>query len=327
VAAGPQLSKPTGQETRQTEKAACCRRVTADPQDPHRLRHRRPRTAREVIRNRPWRRTVGRGRNVGEIGISLSAVARNPPGRQVWAKIGSPDEPSPSGNPRFARSSFGKTNPICEPVSKPRKLAEQVGLFDVHPEADLVAGAVLEWRSWQGGPDERVPSGPVHDRVLERGEATTAVYPLGCAQAPCPSNFMVRRALFDAVGGFEESFRGPMQMYEDQAFLSKAYLAGRPYFCDHLWVKYRIHDQSCMAMYKPGHYDQTRRRFLQWLSGYLKETRVRSPRIWMALWRAELPYRNPRLHAVVQNSFVRKLYHGLGRGLRVFRQGAAAGRS
>ena len=170
-------------------------------------------------------------------------------------------------------------------------------------------------------------TGPVRDLVLERGEATTAVYPLGYVKAPCPSNFMVRRALFDTVGGFEESFRGPMQMYEDQAFLSKAYLAGRPYFCDRLWVKYRIHDQSCMAMYKSEHYDQTRRQFLQWLRGYLKRTHVGSPRIWMALWRAELPYRNPRLHAFVQNAFVRKLYHGLGRGVRNFRRGAAAGPS
>ena len=135
---------------------------------------------------------------------------------------------------------------------------------------------------------------------------------------------MVRRSLFDTVGGFEESFRGPMQMYEDQAFLSKAYLAGRPYFCDHLWVKYRIHDQSCMAMFKSEHYDQTRRQFLQWLRSYLKRKHVGSTRIWMALWRAELPYRNPRLHAFVQKAFVRKLYHSLGRGVRNFRRGAAA---
>ncbi len=211
----------------------------------------------------------------------------------------------------------------ADDVWEPHKLVEQVALFDAHPEADLAAGAELEWRSWQGGFDKRLSSGPVRDIVLERGEATTAVYPLGRAKAPCPSNFMVRRALFDAVGGFEESFRGPMQMYEDQAFLSKAYLAGRPYFCDRLWVKYRIHDQSCMAIYKPGHYDQTRRRFLQWLGGYLKRTHVRSPRIWVALWWAELPYRNPTLYTFVQNAFVRKLYRGLGRGLRVLRQGVA----
>jgi hypothetical protein len=80
-------------------------------------------------------------------------------------------------------------------------------------------------------------------------------------------------------------------------------------------------------MYKSDHYDQTRRRFLQWLRGYLKRTHFGSPRIWIAVWRAELPYRNPRLHAVVQNAFVRKLYRGLARGLRVFRQGAGAGRS
>jgi glycosyltransferase involved in cell wall biosynthesis len=209
----------------------------------------------------------------------------------------------------------------------PCKLAEQVGLFDAHPEAGLAAGAELEWRSWLGGLDKRLSTGRAHNLVLRRGQATTAVYPLGYAKAPCPSNFMVRRALFNTVGGFEESFRGPMQMYEDQAFLAKAYLTGRPYFCDRLWVKYRIHDQSCMATYKSDHYDQTRQRFLQWLRGYLKTTHVRNLEIWMALWWAELPYRNPRLHAFVQNPFVRKLYHGLWRAVRSFRRGVAAGHS
>ena len=181
-----------------------------------------------------------------------------------------------------------------------------------------MAGAEVEWRSWRGGPDRRVASGAVHDLVLERGQATTSVYPLGRAKAPCPSNFMVRRALFDAVGGFEESFTGPLQMYEDQAFLSKAYLSGRPYFCDRLWVKYRIHDKSCMAVHKSGHYDRTRRHFLRWLRRYLKRTRVVSPRVWLALWRAELPYRSPRLH-----TFGRGLYRPLRRTLRVLKQSAA----
>jgi hypothetical protein len=107
-------------------------------------------------------------------------------------------------------------------------------------------------------------------------------------------------------------------MYEDQAFLSKAYLSGRPYFCDRLWVKYRIHDKSCMAVYGSGHYDQTRRHFLQWLRGYLKRTRVVSPRVWLALWRAELPYRSPRLQ-----TFGRRLYRPLRRALRVLKQSPA----
>jgi hypothetical protein len=47
----------------------------------------------------------------------------------------------------------------------------------------------------------------------------------------------------------------------------------------------------------------------------------------MAVWRAELPYRNPRLYAFVQNAFVRKLYYRLGRGLRVLKQGTAGGPS
>jgi len=49
-------------------------------------------------------------------------------------------------------------------------------------------------------------------------------YPLGHGPAPCPSDLIVKRSVVQHVGGFEESFVGPFQMYEDQAFLSKVYL-------------------------------------------------------------------------------------------------------
>jgi glycosyltransferase involved in cell wall biosynthesis len=181
------------------------------------------------------------------------------------------------------------------------KLAEQVAVFDAHPEVDLAAGAAREWRSWEGGPDKIIRSGHRWNVPLSPGEATLALYPLGAAPAPAPSNLMVRRRLFEAVGGFEAAYRGPMQLYEDQAFLAKAYLAGGVYFADRLWLNYRVHDQSCMAVnLRAGNYDKVRRRFLRWLAAYLHRRKITDTRIWSALWRAEFKYRRPRIHAAAR---------------------------
>lgn len=181
------------------------------------------------------------------------------------------------------------------------KLAEQVSIFEDHPAVDLAAGAAREWRSWEGGPDKIIQSGHRWNVPISPGEATLALYPLGAAQAPAPSNFMVRRKLFEAVGGFEAAYRGPMQLYEDQAFLAKAYLAGGLYFSDRLWLNYRVHDQSCMVVNKSaGNYDKVRRRFLRWLGAYLRRQRITDTRIWSALWLAEFKYRRPRVHAAAR---------------------------
>ena len=115
------------------------------------------------------------------------------------------------------------------------------------PEVDASCGSVNYWRSWVGGEDELIPTGHALGRPIAPPEAILALYPLGAADAPCPSDLMVRRAAALALGGFEESFTGALQMYEDQAFLAKLYLERTIYFDERCWLDYRRHDASCVA--------------------------------------------------------------------------------
>ena len=50
-------------------------------------------------------------------------------------------------------------------------------------------------------------------------------HPFGGYGAPCPCSFLLRRWAFEQIGGFDERFNpSSFQLYEDVAFLSKAYL-------------------------------------------------------------------------------------------------------
>ena len=152
------------------------------------------------------------------------------------------------------------------------KLAEQTAIFDRFPQVDASCGSVNYWRSWAGGEDQVVRTGHVQNRAVEPPEAILALYPLGNAAAPCPSDLMVRRATALALGGFEESFTGSLQMYEDQAFLAKLYLEVIIYFDERCWLDYRRHDASCVAtVSRDGRYHEVRRHFLEWLAAYLSD--------------------------------------------------------
>ena len=112
-----------------------------------------------------------------------------------------------------------------------------VAVMDAHPEIGMVCGAARYWRSWNGGNDTVVHSGHVSNRVVHPPDAALALYPLGRAASPCPSDLLVRRDLVMALGGFEEHFTGVRQLYEDQGFLAKLYLAAPVYFSDRVWIR------------------------------------------------------------------------------------------
>jgi glycosyltransferase involved in cell wall biosynthesis len=191
------------------------------------------------------------------------------------------------------------------------KLADQVAIFDRHPQVDACCGAVNYWRSWAGGRDELVRTGHIQSRPIKPPEASFAAYPLGKAAAPCPSDLIVRRATALALGGFEESFTGPLQMYEDQAFLAKLYLQRIVYFDSRCWLDYRRHDATCSAeVVRSGLYDEVRKHFLEWLETYLgKHPELRHPRVTAALNRALFPYRHPRVGPSLRaaGKFLRKI--------------------
>ena len=151
-----------------------------------------------------------------------------------------------------------------------RKLAHQAALFAQHSELGLVGGAAIYWDSWEGGEDWLVVAGHKMDSIVPRGEANLLTYPLGKAQAPCPSTLMVRRTLIDRIGGFEEEFHGPLQLYEDQAFLAKCYIEAPVYFASETYCHYRQHDESIVAsVVGSGRYDEVRSYFLNWFEAYL----------------------------------------------------------
>jgi glycosyltransferase involved in cell wall biosynthesis len=151
------------------------------------------------------------------------------------------------------------------------KMREQVALLDSHPDVGIVCGVVTYWSSWEGGEDRPVATGGRRDAISAPPATSLALYPLGSADAPCPSDVMIRRSLLDAVGGFEEHFTGPLQMYEDQAFFAKAYLVSSVYFSGRAWLDYRIHGDSCVAdVLRTGRYPAVRGYFLDWFSAYVE---------------------------------------------------------
>ena len=191
------------------------------------------------------------------------------------------------------------------------KLSEQVALLDRMPGVDAVCGAVNFWSSHNGGEDRIVPTGHVQNRPVGPPEALLKVYPLGKADPPCPSDLLMRRSVVDAIGGFEEGFTGPLQLYEDQAFLAKFFLEGTIVFSDRVWLDYRLHDDSCTAtVVRDGLGPSVRGRCLEWFDSYVRNSRYKySPSVRLALFRALRPYRHPHLTSVGRRarSWVRRV--------------------
>lgn len=150
------------------------------------------------------------------------------------------------------------------------KLAEQMAIMDRHPSVGLLAGATRYWRSWDGGEDHVEPVGAVQDQVIHPPAALLSTYPLGGAEAPAPSSWVVSAAAIARVGGFEEVFRGDYGFYEDQAFMAKIYLHEPVYFSSRCWLDYRQHGASALTVGRnEGRYEKVRAFFLAWFDGYL----------------------------------------------------------
>ena len=155
---------------------------------------------------------------------------------------------------------------------RPGKLAEQVALLDRMPDVGMVCGVVNYWSSWDGGVDRLVPTGSRRDVVLRPSHTSLALYPLGSGDSPCPSDLMVRRALVEDIGGFEDGFTDDTTvLYEDQGFFAKIFLRTPVYFSSRTWLDYRQHADSCVAGIAPSdRYRESRRHFLDWFAGYLE---------------------------------------------------------
>jgi len=177
----------------------------------------------------------------------------------------------------------------ADDVWVPGKLAEQVDLLERMPDVAMVSGATLYWYSWDSASTmlDRVelPGGIANQR-LDPPDAALALGPLR-RRTGAAAEVLVRRRAFEAVGGFEERFRG---MYEDQAFYIKVFLRYPIYISSRSWLRYRKHDASHCGQLTRA--DTWRRRgdFLDWLLE-LEDVR-RDPRVSAAIRRRrrEIPY-------------------------------------
>jgi glycosyltransferase involved in cell wall biosynthesis len=184
-------------------------------------------------------------------------------------------------------------------VWEPTKLAEQVGILESHPEVGLVVGASRWWWSWAGDgvdhDDRIVEVGAPSEQVHRPPTLLPVLYPLGRGAAPCPSSWLVRRDVLERVGGFEERFR---TMYEDQAFLIKAYHRTPVWVSSQCLDRYRKHAGQIMTSTSREEYHRVRQEFLRWYEGWLQDEGIDDDVVWRALQRAGWSYRHPRLAAV-----------------------------
>jgi hypothetical protein len=97
----------------------------------------------------------------------------------------------------------------------------------------------------------------------------------------------------EAIGGLEDQFAG---MYEDQVLYAKVSLHAPVCVSATCWDRYRQHPQSmCAVAQDAGHELQARRRYLDWLEGYLTERQIGDAAVWRALREEQWIARHPRL--------------------------------
>jgi len=182
----------------------------------------------------------------------------------------------------------------ADDVWLPNILEEQVGILEAYPEAAMVYGPMEYWYSWTGNPEycER-------DHVEKLGVPPNAVIepprllPLFLRnKAAVPSGILVRRGVIERVGGFEDTFRGE---YEDQVFCAKICLDAPVFASGQCWYRYRQHPDSCVLIgQKTGETYSARLFFLNWLTKYLSEQKVRDRAVWRSLALEFWRYRRPR---------------------------------
>ena len=160
----------------------------------------------------------------------------------------------------------------------PEKLDEQVAILDAYPEVEMVYGRTLFWFSWD-------PASAQNDFCQPLGvEPNRVHYPpvlfhqlmKNRAQPPTTNNAIMRRALIDRVGGFEDEFR---TMFEDQVFYAKTHLTAPIYVADRMWARYRKHEASCSAQQSQAQELAAQMRYLNWVSAYVKRERRGDKRV------------------------------------------------
>jgi glycosyltransferase involved in cell wall biosynthesis len=194
----------------------------------------------------------------------------------------------------------------------PHKLEQQLAIIDAHPEVMMIYGNTQYWYSWTGSREDQrrdfIPKLGVRAGTVVHPPALLPLFLRGEAAVPCTCSIVVRREVFEQIGGFEASFPN---MYEDQVFYSKVCLEAPVLVADTCWDRYRQHPGStCSTAERTGQERAARRTFLNWLEQYVAARQIKDPEVWKAL-REEL-----RRHETSQGSDVSDLAQYFRRRMR-----------
>jgi len=186
----------------------------------------------------------------------------------------------------------------------PRKLEQQVAILNSQPSVGLVYGTDQWWYSWTKDPTDQD-----RDFVSSQGVLADTVYHprilltlslQSKAPTASPSNLAIRREVIEKVGGFEEEFVGPYQLYEDHAFLAKVYLQFPVFVADECWIKYRQHPNSCVSrVIRAGQKQVVALYYLEWLRKYLVKHGIHDGELQRALRQRTWRYRHPALARLI----------------------------
>lgn len=171
----------------------------------------------------------------------------------------------------------------------------------------MVRGPVQFWFSWTGNQDDmhkdfvgdicNVPS----NTPLKSQEFLILLLQRKIV-IQTPSCILVRRDAVERVGGFEEAFRGVLQVTEDQVFNAKICLEAPVIVVREYFERYRQHPDSCCANAGSSGRYKVRLTYLKWLERYLLDLKVKDAKLWNALRRELSPYSHPWLYRLSSNS-------------------------
>jgi len=189
----------------------------------------------------------------------------------------------------------------ADDVYLPEKLARQIPLLESHPDVGIVYAATEYWHGWTGrtedaGRDWVWRKYGVEPNVIVPPPRMLTTFLDDGGTVPCMGSVLVRRALVERVGGWEESFRA---VYTDQVFHAKVALNAAALIVDVCLDRYRQHEgSSCRAAVRSGELDEARRRYLRWLTGYMRQVSATDPELWRAVRRARRSLLYPPLRGI-----------------------------
>lgn len=184
----------------------------------------------------------------------------------------------------------------------PGKLQKQVELLNQIPEAAVLCEATNYWSSWADTKKRDIIIQVLEgtDKLYYAPQLASLVYPLGKGPGFCTCGLILKKKIFDEIGGFDERFIGKNQLYEDQVLFVKLCLHANVYIssvCNNL---YRQRPDSLMhGLYSEGYSSKGRLFFLNWLKAYLKEKNIADQAINSLLKKAHMRYQYPTLYKVL----------------------------